>query len=528
MKPAFTYHEIRQAEKTIIEKEGVPSLILMENAGKNAFVIISSFIPGLVIENRAVYIFCGKGNNAGDGYVIARHFAVAGVPVSVINICSASELKGDALTNFLVLQKLNSPLVSFIEGLNGSFEDELKKLKGDVLIIDAILGSGAKGEISAPFSAAIDLINSIRGKDKKSMVVSVDVPSGLKSDGDSKHVVKADHTITMGAIKTELLYVIGKENSGSIEVVPIGIPDELLERYNSGKMYMTELEDVQGIFPKRRKTSYKYSNGKALVIGGSKGLSGAIIMSSLSALKSGAGAVLAAFPRSVSPHFSKKLFEVIKTELSESQNGSLPEEAYGELRLPLKKADAVLLGPGISTNLETAAFVKRMVAECAKPMVIDADALTVIAEDVSILLNRNSGSDLILTPHLGEFSRLSGRSVEEIRRDMFSIAREFTSKYNLNLILKSETSFACTPNGEIYLNSSGNEQLASAGSGDVLSGILVSLLAQTNDCTSAMICGNYLHGMAADIYSEQSGNRQSALQQDLINCIPEAISRIVE
>ncbi|HMT12829.1 MAG TPA: NAD(P)H-hydrate dehydratase, partial [Ignavibacteria bacterium] len=192
-----------------------------------------------------------------------------------------------------------------------------------------------------------------------------------------------------------------------------------------------------------------------------------------------------------------------------------------------KKADAVLIGPGLSLSSSAAGFVKHFVTECTKPMVIDADALTIISEDVEILNRRKQGTDVILTPHLGEFSRLSGLSLEEIRNDMFGSVSKFAEKYNVNVVLKSETSFACTPAGEIYLNSTGNEQLASAGTGDVLSGTIASLLSQSRSSETAMLCGNFLHGLLADIYFEKHGNKQSASVQELIKLLPEAISRIL-
>ena len=263
------------------------------------------------------------------------------------------------------------------------------------------------------------------------------------------------------------------------------------------------------------------------MIGGSKGLSGAVIMSSLAALKAGSGAVLAAYPRSITAHFSRKLNEVIKTELDETPDGSIAGDSYTKILKQLSKADAVLIGPGFSLNPETANFLFDVISNSTKLLVIDADALTLLAGNVEILKQRKSESEIILTPHLGEFSRLSGKTTDEINANRFEIVRDFAKEYNINVILKSETSLSCTSDGKIYINNSGNELLGSAGSGDVLSGIIVSLLAQSGNVITAMICGNYIHGMLADIYYDKYGNKQSASQQDLIKLIPAAVTEIL-
>jgi NAD(P)H-hydrate epimerase len=526
MKPAFTFREIREVEKAIIEKDGIPSLVLMENAGRNFFDVLLNTM--LDLYERDIYIFCGKGNNAGDGFVIARHLAVNGINSALISL--SSQLKGDALVNFKILKSMNSDYITFIDSFaEGGIAKEAKSLltsRSKILVIDAMLGSGITGELGPGFKNYIELINKIRRKNKKAVVVSVDVPSGLSGVGEAlgNPLVNADHTITMGAVKTEMLFGKGKENCGDITIVPIGITDVLLEKYNSYNKYDVELDDVKTIFPKRKKTSYKYSNGKALLIGGSKGLSGAIIMSSLSALKSGAGAVLAAFPSSLSAHFGRKLSEVIKTELSQTVEGSISGDSYKEVQKQINKADAVLIGPGLSLNPDTKRFLFDVITNCTKPLVIDADALTLIAEEPDILKSRPSDSGTILTPHIGEFSKLSGISVSEIENNRFDTVRNFAAEFNVNVVMKSETTFSCLADGRIFINSSGNEVLASAGSGDLLSGIIVSLLVQTGSVDKAMIAGNYLHGMTADLYLKTTGNSQTARQEDLINLIPRAVS----
>lgn len=528
MRPAFTFTEIREAEKSIIEKEGIPSLILMENAGKNTFDVITSLYHD--IAERTIVIVCGKGNNAGDGFVIARHFLINGIPVEVYNLSGPGELKGDALVNFDIMRKLesgNCSMFAITENDSDILYRSLKKLKGKALIIDALLGSGTKGSVKGIYEKVIEQINTLKHKNIKIDVISVDVPSGIGEGNTTGTVVDACHTVTMGAVKTELLYGAGKENSGNLYVVPIGITNDCFERVNAYNKYLIEESDVKSLFPRRKKSSYKYSNGKSLIIGGSKGLSGAVIMSSLAALRSGSGAVLSAFPRSISSHFSRKLNEVIKTELDETPDGSIAGDSFSKIQKQIGKADAILIGPGLSLNTETANFLFDVIINSTKPLVIDADALTFIAGNIEILKQRNSQSEIILTPHIGEFSRLTGKPTDEINANRFEIVRNFAKEYNVNVVLKSETSLSCTSDGNIYINNTGNELLGSAGSGDVLSGIIVSLLAQSGSIKTAMICGNYVHGMLADIYYDKHGNKQSASLQDLIKLIPAAVTEIL-
>lgn len=527
MRPVFTFNEIRAVENEIINREGIPSIILMENAARNSFDVIASELGN--IEDFSIYIICGKGNNAGDGFTLARHMMIEGIEFKIVMLAPEEHLKGDAAVNYDILKKLTSDYSGII--YFGSPAEVIKGIKKSekVLIIDAVLGTGISGKLDEKFSNAVDEINHIRNKYNNVTVVSLDTPSGLKSTDDNDSVINADFTVSMGTVKSELLFGKGKLNSGyKIEIVPIGITDEMISAYNKYNKYFVDFEDVFELMPKRKKVSHKYVNGKVLVIGGSKGLSGAAAMSSLSAVKAGAGGVAAAIPEAISKIFTGKLFEIMTVILGDTESGTISGDSFERLAKRLEWCDAVLLGPGISTNEETKKFVKQVVTECRKNMVIDADALNIIAEDVSVLKNRKNKNEIILTPHLGEFSRLSGKSVEEITSDRFKCVRDFAYEFNVNVVLKSETTLSCVRNGDIYINPTGNETLAMAGTGDLLSGIMVSLLAQSGDVLTAMICGNYIHGYCADIYRTKTGNTQSASPQDIIKLIPRAITDILE
>jgi ADP-dependent NAD(P)H-hydrate dehydratase / NAD(P)H-hydrate epimerase len=523
MKPAFSFEQIRDIEKKIIDTDSVPSLILMENAGKNSFELIKNHFPD--ISEHEIYIFTGKGNNAGDGFVIARQMLINGISFTIVNVTTGAGLKGDALTNFEILQKEQSSLFEIIPF--SDFTGRYNK-KSQNIFIDSVLGSGISGKLSPEFENYIGTVNELKKKSKKLHIVSIDVPSGLMSGEQLNPVIKADMTITMGAVKTELLFGAGKENSGVINVAPIGISESYLNSFNKFNKKIPGIDDVRELYPKRKKTSYKYSNGKALIVGGSAGLSGAVIMSSASALKSGAGAVISAIPNSISAHFSRKQVDVIKTMLNETPEGTISADSFNKLTGRINAADAVLIGPGISLNSDTKKFVLEFIKKCSKNLVIDADALTILAGDVNVLINREYGNEIILTPHLGEFSRLSGLSAKDITLNRFDTVCRFAKKFGVNVVMKSETTFTCLKNGEIFINPTGNESLGTVGSGDVLSGIIVSLLAQTMDVKSSLICGNYLHGLCADLYYKKYGNKQSASQTDFIKIIPKAVTYILE
>lgn len=524
MKPLFDFKEIREIEKQVIEKENFPSILLMENAGKNSFDVILSKIPS--INEYMVFIFCGKGNNAGDGYTVARHLLINGIDLSIVQV-EESALKGDAQINYELLIKCglsNEKIISLdsIKQISKQFSSKSK-----ILIIDAVLGTGISGSLSEKYEDAIKTINKLRKKLNRSLVISLDIPSGLMSGKQLNPLVNADITITMGAMKAELLFGEGKENSGEVFTVPIGITDNLINKYDIYKKCIIDHTDAPFIFPKRKKSSYKYSNGKVLVIGGSKGLSGAVIMSSLAAIKSGAGAVTAGVPESIASLLGKKHFEIMRLELGENSEGSISANSYEKIEKRLNWCNAVLVGPGISVNDNTKLFVFRLIENSDKDLVIDADALTLIASDPEVLLRRKNNINIILTPHIGEFSRISKISVEEIELNRFEAVRNFSAQYKVNVVLKSETTISCLTGGEIFVNSTGNEALATAGTGDVLSGIIASLLSQTGDVKTAMLCGNYLHGLCAVLYFEKYKNKQTASPQDIINLIPKAVSRIL-
>lgn len=504
----------------------------MENAGKNSCDAILEKFPD--ISEKEIFILCGKGNNAGDGFTLARHFQIKNIPSKIVLLVPPSSLKGDALINYDLLKKNSGEFIEFIEFIELSRKFSKRK---NIIIIDAILGSGIRGMLDEQFLNVIVSLNKLKEKNRNIKIISLDVPSGVMSGQQVNPVINADITISMGTFKKELMFGTGKESKGEMTVVPIGITDKMLDKYNLYGKYLIEHEDIQKLFPRRKKVSHKYSNGKVLIIGGSKGLSGAIAMSSVSALKSGAGAVVAAIPACISPIFNRKLFEAMTVELEENDDGTIKNDQFDKIKKRIEWADVVLLGPGISANEMTKEFVIEVINKCEKPLVIDADGLNNLSYNLSVLKTRSSKPEIFLTPHIGEFSRLIKFDAKEIQQNRFELVKNFAEEYKVNVSLKSETTISYINSasktqdeykGKFFINSSGNEALASAGSGDVLSGIITSMYAQTRDAYKTLILGNYLHGFCADLYYQKYGNKQTATPQDIIKLIPKAITKILD
>ncbi len=523
MKPVFTFEEIRIVERRIIQDFDFPSLLLMENAGKNAAELIKNAFEDL--DEHQIFILCGKGNNAGDGFVAARHLMNSGFELKIIMLDELPHLNGDAKTSFLMLKTAQQDnLIIDFNTFTRSLSPFSKSTK--IILVDCILGTGIRGELSAKHREVISKVNLLRKKFPKLKIISVDVPSGLMRGKQINEVIRADRTITMTAMKYELLYGEGKECAGRIDCIDIGVDEKLFEKYNSYDKYIIGHTDIPFIFPKRKKASHKYSNGKVFVIGGSKNLSGAVMMSSLSALKSGCGAVAAAVPSSLMKQFGKELYDVMKVELDEN-DGTIGADNYSKLEKRIDWADVVLIGPGISVNEQTKEFVISVIQNCSKPLIIDADALNILANDISILEKRKIDNEIILTPHVGEFARLNNVTSELVVNNRLTLLKDFVRKAKVNVVLKSETTISCTKEGKMYFNLAGNEALATAGSGDILSGLIASMFAQTKNSEHAMICGNYLHGKLAENYFIKNKNKQTASPNDLIKLIPESVSNIL-
>jgi len=505
MKSVFFNSEVLDAERKIISGLNIPSVVLMENAGLNS----ANFIYGLIRENNFddVIIIAGKGNNAGDGFVIARHLVLKGINVKVFLLYPASELKGDALVNYRVIGNIKDKiLISGLTELN-KFLESGKKSK--LLFVDSVFGIGFRGTLDKNIKSVFKKINALGNK----TVVAVDTVSGLESCCEKKGLLEADYTLSMGIKKFNSVFDKGREASGKNVVMNIGVPEKEFDKHNSRKIFEIEKADVKNVIPKRGINSNKYSNGKLFALCGSVGFSGAAYLSSLSALKTGCGAVILGVPESLNRVMESKTTEVITLPLKETVDKSFSVSALKKIREKIEWCDALLIGPGIGRNKETLSLVRKIISETEKPVVLDADGIFAFKDNLNILKKRKC--DLIVTPHYGEFSNITGYGSGDIKKNIYNISRDFAVKYNLVLVLKNSPTII-TSGREFLINSTGRENLATVGSGDVLSGIIAGLLAMTGNALKSAVAGTYMHGRCGDLLFDKSG-QCSTIASELIS-----------
>jgi ADP-dependent NAD(P)H-hydrate dehydratase / NAD(P)H-hydrate epimerase len=517
MRTIVSAKEMRWCDDVTINKHGVPSLKLMENAGRGvAEIAVREFGSA---DNKRVLIFCGKGNNGGDGFVAARHLLQSGAHVTVVLLATAGSLRGDSRSNYDALAKLSKSSTGSLSIKRFSLP-LLKKLSECDLIIDAIFGTGFSGVVKEPIASAMRWINS-----QHLPVLSVDIPSGV--DGTTGVVenvaVKATCTVTFGLAKTGLYCNQGQDNAGTIRIVDIGIPTKVSQS-KLLKTYLVEQDDVKSALPRRSSTANKYSVGKVFVLAGAKGYTGAAYLCTMAALRSGAGAVTLGIPEAVYTIVARRLAEAIVKPLPSTEEGTIALSGLAEIEEKLAWADVTILGPGLSTNAETQEVIATILRKHPRKMLVDADALRCFAEMGLAKMSRLKGQ-FILTPHSGEYSRILGVPSGDIDANRIEMARMGSSKGKATIVAKGGPTATGIPDGTVYVNSTGNPGMATVGSGDVLSGIIAGLWAQGASQGGAAFSGVYLHGLAGDIARAQFGER-SIIAQDLIDCLPAAIKEV--
>jgi NAD(P)H-hydrate epimerase len=509
MIPLYSTKQIRRFDDNAINKLGVPSIVLMENASREICErIYSSFVFN------SIGFVCGKGNNGGDGFAAARHFTNAGYKVKVIFLGNQNEMTPDCRMNFSILKKMEKSL-SNLSITKFKTVKTLSSLKNYDLICDALLGSGAKGKLREPFLSIVHSLNRMQ-----KFKVAIDIPTGLDVDkGYGEDIFHSDLTITLGGFKKGLFFGDGYSHSGEIEKGRIGVSDYYLESITT-KEYLIEPEDALIGLPNKARNIHKYSAGKVLNICGSESFPGAAVLTSKAALKIGAGASILAFPKSIRNLIQKKLNEVVVHTYEDDNNGFLSEVNVDELSQKIKWADVVAIGPGISRSDQTqSAVIKALRGRRFKNAIVDADAV--------FALNKKRYKDInlknsVLTPHLGEFADLIGLSVSDIQQDVLKYGRNFANKTGAYLVLKGAPTIIFTPNGDALINSSGNPSLAKFGTGDVLTGTIAGLLSQNNDIEKAVVSAVYIHGLAADLLVA-SKTEYSLVAGELLNYLPNTI-----
>lgn len=511
-----TTAEIRSIEQRAIEEYGIPSIALMENAGNESVGQIERIIGTL--HNKKVSIFAGKGNNGGDGYVIARHLHNRGAKVKVFLIGDKESIAGDALINLQIITYMG---IDVIEVANEGDWDKVKiAMTFTDFLVDALVGTGFTGKLSDHMIQIVDSINKIN-----KIVIAIDVPSGV--DGDTGQIsgtaVKADHTITFSLPKQGLLLYPGASYAGDVTVVDIGIPRTLLID-GKIKQNMITSATVRPMFPKRRPDVHKGSCGKVLIIAGSKGMTGAAALTADAAVRSGAGLVLLGIAESLHDIMETKLTEVMTKPLAEIETGIMGQDAVDEIREMALSNDIVAIGPGLGRHQDTMMAIREIITTIPKPLVIDADALYALINHTHILTEAKAVP--ILTPHCGEMARLLGLTPEEVNEDRVYITRQAALEWGSIIILKGARTLVAFPDGEVYININGNAGMATGGTGDVLTGVIAALMAQGLSSHEAALVGVYIHGLAGDIVARSGMIGITA--SDLIRALPAAIFGIQE
>jgi len=493
LKLVATPAQMRECDRVTIEEIGLPGIVLMETGSRSVADKVELLIGGDLSDKR-VTIFCGKGNNGGDGLACARHLLNRGAEVFTILATTIGNLSGDARSNADLLLKVGGTIIPIT-----SVDDIPSEALICDVVVDALLGTGFTGEVSGLYLELIELIGRM-----ETPVVSVDIPSGVSGETGKigGKAIRADATVTFGMLKPGLVLPPGRELAGEIIITDIGIPPSIVS-IQSIATFMVEAADVQAQLPKRARDAHKGDAGFVYLLAGSPGLTGAAALAAEAAIKTGAGLVVVGTPRSLNPILEVKLTEAMTEPLPETPLGSLSYHATEQVLARLEWADAIAVGPGIGKDPDTGALLDRTLPNVRKPLVIDADALNFLAAKPELL--KRLPRLTILTPHPGEFSRLSGISIEEITSHRITHARKFAIEHSVVLHLKGSPSVTASPDGEVFINPTGNPGMATGGSGDVLTGVIVALLAAGTPPVAAAWVGSYVHGLAGDYAAKQVG-----------------------
>lgn len=504
--------QMREVDRAAAELGGVPSIVLMENAAIACVRELEKDFTDL--KNRRVVIFCGKGNNGGDGFTIARHLFNMGIDVCVQLVCG-DEFSGDAEINFEIISRMG------VKTENITSADDLELIiKAYDIVIDAIYGTGIHGFVRGMGYDVIEKINAF-----SKYTLSVDVPSGMDSDtGQVCGIcVRADKTVTFAAYKVGMLLFPAADYTGEVTVADISIPKYIIDNRNIS-INVTDKEFVRKKFPVRDNNSQKGDYGKVLVIAGSEGMTGAAYLSSQSAVISGSGLVTLAVPMTLNAAMEAKTTEVMTLPV-ESYDGHIAYGAEEKILAAMDKADAVLFGPGLGRSSDIHKLLKVVLEKSNVPVIIDADGINAAAKDMNIL--KNCTCSVIFTPHSVEMSRLTGLDTEYIERNRIETARAFAEEYGVTVILKGHHTVVTGQDGIQYINITGNPGLATGGSGDVLAGITASFIARGIEETAACAMAVYIHGLAGDKVMEKVGVDSVTASGVMMN-IPDALRQILQ
>jgi NAD(P)H-hydrate epimerase len=481
--------QMREADRRTIEDIGIPSIVLMENAGRQVVAAIEAVHEDIL--QRQVAILCGRGNNGGDGFVVARTLLQRGVNVSVFLIGLVADVKGDARTNLEVLGRLGLAVVEIAD--SQAWELHFSEVSKSTLVIDAIFGTGLNAPLTGLMETVVGDVNA-----SGIPVISIDLPSGLSADtpdpiGPS---IEAGMTVTLGAPKLSLVLPPAENRAGDIVIADIGIPNGVFDALDKPRVELLTRASTRELVTPRSADSHKGDYGHVLVVAGSPGKTGAAHLTGLGALKSGAGLVTIATPASCQSVVASLAPEYMTEAIHEGGDGGIDPQTV-EYVLELAR-DVIAIGPGLGGASTTRQFIKELVDRATMPVVVDADGLNAFTDEPDRLSGRD-GRDIIITPHPGEMARLLGMTTEEVQASRIEIARNFAVAHQAYVVLKGHRTLIATPGETVFINPTGNAGMATGGTGDVLTGMIAAWLAQLLDAEAACRIAVYLHGLAGDL-----------------------------
>jgi NAD(P)H-hydrate epimerase len=488
--------QMREADRQSIDDIGIPSVVLMENAGRQAVAAMEAAFDDL--SSSKVGVLCGRGNNGGDGFVVARTLAQRGIEAAVYLLGSVAEVRGDARTNLEILGRVGLTVVEVTNAQE--WELHFSEVSECDLIVDALVGTGFHGPLTGLLETVVADVNGLGVP-----VVAIDLPTGVSADSHEieGEAIEASMTVTLAAPKLPLILPPADAHGGDLVIADIGIPGSVIDELDGPWLELLTRERMRELVPARAADSHKGDFGRVLVIAGSIGRTGAAHLAATGALRSGAGLVTVATPKSCLPIVAAMAPEYMTVGLEETEAGTIDFSAAD--RVLDFQADVIAIGPGLGQDPSTAAFVHAVCERSGVPLVVDADALNAFAGDPDRLVGRD-GVDVIITPHPGEMARLVSASIEEVQADRLDRAREFAAAHRCHVVLKGHRTVIAGPDGRSFVNLTGNAGMATGGTGDLLTGMIAAWFAQILDAEAACKLAVYLHGTAGDLAEADEGD----------------------
>ena len=509
--PVVASAQMRELDRRTTEEYGIPSLLLMENAGRSIAEAARSMASGNGLWKFVVA--AGPGNNGGDGFAAARYLFNDGCSVQVFFFGDREKAKGDALTNIDICEKL---------GIAIDYSRNVRRFKNTLrectVAIDALLGTGAKGELRPPFDKVVEALNC------GVAVLSVDLPSGVDPDTGSVvgDAVRASATVTLALPKAGLLTGEGMAYVGELDVADIGIPRQL--RIQSWPEVSTlDWTSCIEFLMERPSNSHKGTFGHTAIVAGSVGMTGAATLAAEGALRIGTGLVTVLVPESLNDIMEMKLTEAMTIPVPQGKARAFGMASLETVLEYVNKWDSAVIGPGFGRDEDTIEFAQELIKRIEKPAIIDADGLYAVSRDLSVL--SKCKAPLVITPHPGEMATMLGTSTAEVQSNRLEIARAFAKEHNVTVVLKGAGTVIAETDGRAYINTTGTPGMATGGTGDVLSGMIGGLIAQDRGAIGAANAAVYLHGLAGEIAARKRGEA-AMLASDLADCIGDAIAKL--